>query len=72
VKFWDREGCVARMVITIVLGVKFIASAIGTRCIWCAFENLSYGLCVLEKYVPKHYSLAIFLFVLLLFQYYNS
>jgi hypothetical protein len=71
-KFWDREGCVARMGIIIVLGVESMASAVGTRCIWCAFRNLSYGLCVLEKFIPKHYSLALFLFVLLLLQYYNS
>jgi hypothetical protein len=63
----------ARMAITIVvLGVEFMALAIGTRCIWCAFQILSYGLCVLEKSIPKHYNLVLFLFVLLLFQYYNS
>jgi hypothetical protein len=72
VKFWDREGCVARMAITIVLGVEFMALAVGTRCIWCAFQILSYELCVLEKSIPKHYSLVLFLFVLLLLQYYYS
>ncbi len=49
---WDKEGCVAKMAITIVLSVEFMALAIGTRCIWCVFQILSYGLCVLEKSIP--------------------
>jgi len=54
--------CVRMAITIVVLGVEFMALAVGT--IWCAFQNLSYGLCVLEKSIPKHYNLVLFLFVL--------
>jgi hypothetical protein len=41
------------MAITIVLSVEFTALAVGIRCIWCAFQILSYELGVLEKSTPK-------------------